>query len=119
MRTLCLALLIFLAMSLSAQSGQKLGCSQGEHSKWIASVLKDMQSIGPGMKRADLSTLLAPESGFHVDPYHQTFVYRGSSYVKIDIAFTAADPSRQRASEDPNDVVQSVSRPYLSATVID
>jgi hypothetical protein len=82
----------------------------------VAKVLKDCQTIKPGMTRAELSNVFSTEGGFST-LMHRTYVYHDCPYIKVDIDFTPSDPKQD--VEQPTDTVTKISKPYLGWSVGD
>jgi hypothetical protein len=105
---------------LPAQSSQK---SQSQ-TEWIASSLKEMQKIKVGMTRADLLKVFTTEGGLSTG-LNRTYVYRGCSYIKVDVEFEPVGrPARDTEGrvtlvEANEDVIKRISKPYLEWMVID
>jgi hypothetical protein len=68
--------------------------------------LRSMQSIQPGMTRADLNKLFVAEGGIG-SRTERVYVYRKCPYFKVRVEFEAP------AQEQPADTIASVSKPYL------
>jgi hypothetical protein len=58
------------------------------HVAWVGQVLKQIQTIKPGMTRTDLLRVFATEGGVST-PLHRTFVNRDCPYFKVDVEFRA------------------------------
>jgi hypothetical protein len=105
---------------LPAQSSQK---SQSQ-TEWIASSLKEMQKIKVGMTRADLLKVFTTEGGLSTG-LNRTYVYRGCSYIKVDVEFEPVGrPARDTEGrvtlvEANEDVIKRISKPYLEWMVVD
>jgi len=82
----------------------------------IANVLKECQTIRPGMTRAELSKVLSTEGGLST-VRHRTYVYRDCPYVKVDVDFAAS--AAKQDVEKPTDIVTKVSKPYLDWSIAD
>src|SRR5215469_7995717 len=85
-----------------------------EHTKWIDSVLRAVQTIKVGMTRSELMTVFTTEGGLSTTS-QRTYVYRQCPYIKVDVKFAASG----REEELPTDKIVEVSRPYLSWSVMD
>jgi len=85
-----------------------------EASKWIANALQEIQSIQPGMSRAELLKILREEGGLSSRTARR-YAYRGCPYIKVDVKFEAVgEPDRGGgAGESSQDKVTSVSQPFL------
>lgn len=81
-----------------------------------AEALRDTAKIKPGMQRADLAAMFAPDGGpdFLIET---VYVLRICPYIKIRVSFTLSDPAGRK--ESPSDVVKSVSDPFLQYPVTD
>jgi hypothetical protein len=82
----------------------------------IASVLKQCQTIKPGMTRAELSKVFSTEGGLSTVT-HRSYVYRDCPYVKVDVDF--APSVAKQDVERPTDVVTRISKPYLGWSIAD
>ena len=87
----------------------------GEHTAWIASVLRDVQTIEVGMTRADLTKRFTDEGGGLSTPSQRTYVYKLCPYIKVDVKFAASS----RTKEQVTDKIVEISRPYLAWSVMD
>jgi len=82
--------------------------------KKIAAILTECQNIKPGMTRAALTNAFkgvitdgfVPRDKFY---QHQTFLYRGCSFIQVDVDFAPSESKQQR----PTDIIVKISRPYL------
>ena len=105
---------------LSAQSPQK---SQAQ-TEWIVNSLKEMQKIKVGMTREDLLKVFTTEGGLSTG-LNRTYVYGDCAYIKVDVEFEpvgrpASDTDgRVTLVEANEDVIKSISKPYLEWMVID
>lgn len=86
-----------------------------ERTKWIAKVLRQIQKIQPGMRRRDLFKLFRPDGGLS-NRLHHRYVLIECPYIKIDVEFKAVGNEREESDED---LIVSVSRPYLGWMVAD
>lgn len=84
----------------------------------IKNVLKECQTIKPGMTRAELSKVFTTEGGLST-PTHRTYVYRDCPYVKVDVDFTPSSAKHRTLEEKPSDFIASISKPYLDWTIND
>src|ERR1700752_3168826 len=89
-----------------------------DHVQWVATALKRMQTIKPGMTRGDLLKVFTTE-GFLSTPLPRTFVSRNCPYFKVNVEFEAVGrPSHDAGGrvtlvESGKDKIIKVSRPYL------
>ena len=83
------------------------------HTEWIARALKEMQSIKPGMTRAELLKVVSEEGGLS-NAAQRRYAYRDCPYIKVDVKFDAArDPDGRVGRESPDDKITSISQPFL------
>jgi hypothetical protein len=82
----------------------------------IANVLKECQTIKPGMTRADLSRVFSTEGGLSTVT-HRTYVHRDCPYIKVEVDFAPSGPKPD--AEKPADVITKISKPYLEWSISD
>jgi hypothetical protein len=105
--------------SLKAQPGPVDG-----HVAWVIEVLKRMLTIKPGMTREALLKVFTTEGGLS-SRLHRTLVSRDCPYFKVDIEFKVVgrpdrdDHGRVTLTEDPRDLIVTISRPYLAFSIMD
>lgn len=89
-----------------------------EHTEWIASVLRSVQSIKVGMTRSDLMKVFTTEGGMEskkATTSQRTYVHRECPYIKVDVKLAISS-----VDEDfPTDKIIEISRPYLNWSVMD
>ena len=112
--------LLLTTSTAPAQSPQK---SQGP-TEWIANSLKEIQKIKVGMTRADLLKVFTTEGGLSTG-LTRTYVYRECPYIKVDVEFEPVGRPARNAEgrvtlvESGEDVIRTISKPYLAWMVID
>jgi hypothetical protein len=89
-----------------------------ERTKWIAKVLRQIATIQPGMRREDLLRVFAIEGGLS-NRFQRTYVYSECPYIKVNVRFKAANDEAGALKEDPDDIIESISQPYLAFSVSD
>jgi len=90
-----------------------------ERTKWIAKALRQIGKIKLGMRRKDLLTTFTNEGGTSYRT-QQTYVYIECPYIKVDVHFKAVGGGNDLGlNEHPNDVIESISQPYLAWSVVD
>ena len=100
------------------------GPSTQDHVAWVAQALKQMQTIKPGMTRADLLTVFTTEGGLSTG-LQRTFVSRDCPYFKLDVEFEAVGQPTHDADgrvtlvEGSRDTIVKISRPYLQFSIVD
>jgi len=108
--------------AIAAGSGST--CAPADHLAWVTEALKRMQTIAPGMTRNDLMRVFTTEGGLST-PFQRTFVSRDCPYFKVDATFRRAsqrhpEEGRERLlSEYGDDVIATVSRPFLQFSIMD
>ena len=90
------------------------------HTEWVALLLEEIESIEPGMTRAELMRVFTTEGGISTR-FEQTFVHQDCPYIKVDVNFEMdseipADSSNLRSDQD---VIARISGPYLQWQRID
>ena len=89
-----------------------------QRTQWIVKVLHQIQTIQAGMKRRELDLLFTTEGG--ISTRHQrTYVLRECQYIKINIQFRSVPGPADRFEGSPEDVIESVSKPYLEFGHVD
>ena len=89
-----------------------------EQTKWVAKVLRQVTKVQPGMKREDLLKVFTTEGGLSTR-LQRTYVYSECPYIKVDVRFKASDKEHDALVENPDDVIEAISRPYLAWSVMD
>jgi hypothetical protein len=89
-----------------------------ERTKWIAQVMRRIARIEPGMKRQDLLKVFTTEGGLSTR-FQRTYVYSGCPYIKVNVRFKPASNDGNSAQEEPDDIIESISHPYLAWSVMD
>ena len=89
-----------------------------QRTQWIAKVPRKIEVIHRGMKRKQLDRILTTEGGLSVRS-QKTYVSRKCLYIEVDIRFSSAAGNTNAFGENPEDVIESVSKPYLAWSVFD
>jgi hypothetical protein len=89
-----------------------------ERTKWVAKVLRQIAKIEPGMKRRDLLKVFTTEGGLSTRFQH-TYVYSECPYIKVNVRFKAANNEGNGVEDEPDDLIESISQPYLAWSVMD
>ena len=89
-----------------------------ERTRWIAKTLRRVGQIEPGMQRKDLAAILTTEGGMYTRLL-RTYVHVECPFIKVDIRFKAVDGKGDPHEEQPDDIIQSISPPYLAWSVAD
>ena len=87
--------------------------------KAISAAIVEIQTIQPGQTRKDLLKLFDYEGGLQSREANH-FTYRKCLLIKVDVKFKAVGPATKIEFEgSPNDVITSISKPYLEFGIID
>ncbi|HEY1964290.1 MAG TPA: hypothetical protein VGG59_05135, partial [Acidobacteriaceae bacterium] len=89
-----------------------------QRNTWMAKVMRQLNSIHPGMTRKELAAILTTEGGLSTR-FQRTYVSRECPYIKLDLHFKAGDGDTATSTEEPEDIVESVSGPYLGWSIMD
>jgi hypothetical protein len=89
-----------------------------ERTKWIAKVMRQIGKIKPGMRRRDLLRVFTTEGG-PSNRFQRTYVHVECPYIKVNVRFKATSSERSVFTEDPNDLIESISQPYLAWSAMD
>jgi hypothetical protein len=87
--------------------------AEEDHTKWVAAVLNQIETIKPGMTRGDLTKTFREEGGLSTRS-HGKYVFKGCPYIKVDVVFTSSDNDQLTENR-----IVSISRAYLEYTVWD
>ena len=89
-----------------------------ERTKWIAKVLRRIGKIKPGMRRKDLLTEFTTEGGLS-NRFQRTYVDVECYYIKVNVRFKPINGDHNVMEENPDDIIESISQPYLAGGVFD
>jgi len=89
-----------------------------ERTKWIGKILRQTGKIKPGMRRSDLIKVFTTEGGVS-NRFQRTYVHVECPYIKVNVTFKAARDESNTLTEDPGDIIESISQPYLAGSVMD
>ena len=89
-----------------------------ERTKWIGKILRQIGTIEPGMRRSDLLRVFKTEGGLS-NPTQRTCVYIECSYIRVSVRFKAATTESPGLGDNPDDIIESISQPYLGWSVMD
>jgi hypothetical protein len=89
-----------------------------ERTKWVAKVLRQITKIEPGMTRRDLLKVFTTEGGLSTRFQH-TYVYSECPYIKVNVRFKASHNEGNGLEDEPDDIIESISQPYLAWSVMD
>lgn len=89
-----------------------------QRTAWIAKLLRQLETIHPGMHRQDLDAILTTEGGLSTR-FERTYVSRECPYIKVEIRFKHMKGDTDEITEKPDDVVEWISAPYLGWSIMD
>ena len=89
-----------------------------ERAMWIAKVMRQISTVKPGMRRRDLSPMFTTEGGLS-SRFQRTYVDAECPYIKVNVRFKAATNGTDALGESPEDIIESISQPYLAWSVDD
>lgn len=92
--------------------------TEADHTRWIERSLREIQTLKPGMTRADLLKVLQEEGGLSNRNGHR-FVYRECPYIKVDVKFQAVGALDDNLRKDPRDKILRLSTPFLEWSITD
>jgi hypothetical protein len=108
----------------ATQQARLMQACDKDHTAWVADSLKRMQTIKPGMTRANLLKVFTTEGGLSTG-LQRTFASQDCPYFKVDVEFEAVGrPSRDANGrvtlvEGSQDIIVKISRPYLQFSIMD
>ncbi len=91
---------------------------------WVGEVLKQMQTIKPGMTREQLLSVFTTEGGLSTG-LSRTYVSQECPYFKVAVEFHAVgrperdSDGRVTLVEDSRDTIKTISHPFLEFSVMD
>jgi hypothetical protein len=95
-----------------------------DHAAWVATALRRIQTIKPSMTRSELLKVFTVEGGLST-ALQRTFVSQDCPYFKVDVTFRRADGLAPKDIEETDeterrdDVIVTISRPYLEFSIAD
>jgi hypothetical protein len=70
------------------------------------------------MTRQDLLKVFTTEGGVSTR-FQRTYVYSACPYIKVNVQFKLAKSEENAMEENPDDIIDSISQPYLAGSVMD
>jgi hypothetical protein len=89
-----------------------------QRTAWIAKLLRQIETIQPGMKRKDLPPTLTTEGGMSTRD-QQTYVSSECPYIKVNVRFRPVGKGPWLLNGSPEDIIESMSKPYLDWGTMD
>jgi hypothetical protein len=101
----------------AALMGSAIAQDAKDHNVWLGEQLKKLQSIKPGMTRAEVEKIMRRDGGISLfDPKSPTederYIGKECQYCKATITF-------RKTGDSKGDVVEKVSKPYLEHAFYD
>jgi hypothetical protein len=112
-RTLPLALLWML---VSAPFLHATSPVDKELTSRISGIIQECAKLKAGTTRTELMKHFTIEGGIY-SATAQTLAYRTCPYIKVDVVFVLADSKEKK--ESPQDVLITISKPYLEFSISD
>lgn len=115
---------IFAIVAVSNTAAQTTAPNNEKQTQWIANVLKDVQTIKVGMTRGEMRKVFGEEGGISTTNQRQ-YIYLGCPYIKVVFKFEPRGKKIKDAEgrlwqpESEQDVIKSISEPYLEFSIID
>lgn len=79
----------------------------------MTEVLKEIQTVKPGMTRADLLKVFKEEGGLS-NRVRRTYVHKKCLLIKVDVEFRLVGNEKDMLAENGKDVITKISQPYLA-----
>jgi hypothetical protein len=89
-----------------------------ERTKWLAKVLRRIGKIKPGMRRRDLLKEFTTEGGLS-NRFQRTYVDVECFYIKVNVRFKLIKGDHNVMEENADDIIESISQPYLAWGAMD
>jgi hypothetical protein len=88
-----------------------------QRTQWIGKLLRQISKIKPGMSRGDLLRVFTTEGGISTRT-QRTYVHTECPYIKVTVHFKAMGES-STLDENLDDIIESISQPFLAGSVVD
>jgi hypothetical protein len=87
-----------------------------DQTRWIAEVLRSIETIKVGMTRQELRRVFTSEGGISFVGWRR-YIHRECAYIKVDVEFA---PTHEGQREQlPTDRITKISRPFLEWSILD
>jgi hypothetical protein len=84
----------------------------------IEKIIKDINTIKPGMTRSDLLKIFTMEGGLSTRTWRR-YVYWKCPYIKVDVEFKPIEDEKEKFQQNPGDIIVKISQPFLEFSIID
>jgi hypothetical protein len=89
-----------------------------QRTAWIAKTFRQIHAIHPGMRRKDLAPLFQTEGGISTRT-QQTYVLAECPYIQVVVHFKPPADTDTSPWGQPEDVIESISTPFLGYGIFD
>ena len=89
-----------------------------ELTQWVATSLKEIETIKVGMTRADLLKVFTEEGGLSTRTW-QRYVYHECPYFKVDVEFELVGVGEDKLRKSQEDKIIKISKPFLEWSISD
>jgi hypothetical protein len=89
-----------------------------DHAAWVAKVLREIQTVKPGMLREDLLKICTEEGGLSTCSQRR-YVHCACPLIKVDVKFDCGDSETNSLQEHPKDQITQISTPFLEWPISD
>jgi hypothetical protein len=96
----------------------KLAKAPPEYTQWLVDSLREIQSLKPGMTRADLLKTFEEEGGLSTRT-ERRYAYRDCPCIKVNVKFEPVGPTPEKSTESPADKIRDISQPFLEWPIVD
>ncbi len=110
-------LMLFLFCGLASGQQAKQSQSDPTLTREIETVLHIVNTLRPGMTRADVLKNFETEGGISARQWNH-YVYKKCPFIKVDVTFVVASGEDQ-TKEAATDKIAIVSKPYLEFSIYD
>lgn len=83
----------------------------------IQKIIEDINSIKPEMTRADLLKIFTTEGGLSTRTF-QRYIYKACPYIKVDVEFKPVGNEENKLSQNIEDIIIKISKPFLEFTIM-
>ena len=84
----------------------------------IQKIIENINTIKPGMTRADLLKIFTTEGGLSTHTWRR-YVYQSCPYIKVDVEFKPAGNIAETLQESSDDIIVKISQPFLEFSIYD
>jgi hypothetical protein len=87
-------------------------------SQWIAKVMRRIAKVQPGMTRSEILKYFTIEGGIS-NRAQRSYVYIDCPYIKVNVRFKPVGDAVDAFGESPDDIIETISQPYLNWSIAD